>query len=50
MQGRVLVGAGQADVQQLGDVKPAKYPPGRGMLVSRSRDRELIQICQLPPV
>ena len=34
----------------LGDVKPAKYPPGRGILVSRSRDLELIQICHLPPV
>ncbi|MQY22467.1 type VII secretion protein EccCa [Nocardia macrotermitis] len=34
----------------LGDVRPAKYPPGRGVLVSRTRDRELIQICHLPPV
>ncbi|WP_067667002.1 type VII secretion protein EccCa [Nocardia miyunensis] len=34
----------------LGDVKPAKYPPGRGLLVSRTRDRELIQICHLPPI
>ncbi|MFI5779328.1 type VII secretion protein EccCa [Nocardia sp. NPDC051570] len=34
----------------LGDVRPAKYPPGRGMLVSRTHGRELIQICQLPPL
>ncbi|MBU3065210.1 type VII secretion protein EccCa [Nocardia sp. NEAU-G5] len=34
----------------LGDVRPATYPPGRGMLVSRTRDRELIQICHLPPL
>ncbi|MEU6832098.1 type VII secretion protein EccCa [Nocardia beijingensis] len=32
----------------LGDVRPAQYPPGRGMLVSRTRGRELVQICQLP--
>ncbi|MBU3065389.1 type VII secretion protein EccCa [Nocardia sp. NEAU-G5] len=34
----------------LGDVRPAKYPPGRGMLVSRNRDLELVQVCYLPPV
>ncbi|MQY24959.1 type VII secretion protein EccCa [Nocardia aurantia] len=34
----------------LGDVRPAIYPPGRGMLVSRSRGRELIQISHLPPL
>jgi S-DNA-T family DNA segregation ATPase FtsK/SpoIIIE len=34
----------------LGEVRPARYPPGRGMLVSRTRDLELIQACHLPPV
>ncbi|MGC4994588.1 type VII secretion protein EccCa [Nocardia salmonicida] len=34
----------------LSDVRPAQYPPGRGMLVSRTRGRELVQICQLPPL
>ncbi|MRH89347.1 type VII secretion protein EccCa [Nocardia sp. SYP-A9097] len=34
----------------LGDVRPVQYPPGRGMLVSRTHGRELIQVCQLPPV
>ncbi|MET7768266.1 type VII secretion protein EccCa [Nocardia sp. NPDC005366] len=34
----------------LGDVRPAQYPPGRGMLVSRTQGRELVQICQLPPL
>ncbi|WP_194837743.1 type VII secretion protein EccCa [Nocardia sp. XZ_19_369] len=33
----------------LGDVRPAQYPPGRGLLVSRTRGRDLIQICHLPP-
>ncbi|WP_067835709.1 type VII secretion protein EccCa [Nocardia lijiangensis] len=32
----------------LGDVRPAQYPPGRGLLVSRTRGRDLIQICHLP--
>ncbi|MFI6172443.1 type VII secretion protein EccCa [Nocardia sp. NPDC051052] len=34
----------------LSDVRPAQYPAGRGMLVSRTRSRELIQVCYLPPV
>ncbi|WP_216897447.1 type VII secretion protein EccCa [Nocardia alni] len=34
----------------LGDIRPAKYPPGRGLMISRTRDRELIQICHLPQV
>ncbi|MBF6076352.1 type VII secretion protein EccCa [Nocardia beijingensis] len=34
----------------LGDVRAAQYPPGRGMLVSRTRGRELVQICRLPPL
>ncbi|MGV9614062.1 type VII secretion protein EccCa [Nocardia xishanensis] len=32
----------------LGDVRPAQYPPGRGLLVSRTRGRDLIQVCHLP--
>ncbi|MEV0770593.1 type VII secretion protein EccCa [Nocardia salmonicida] len=34
----------------LGDVRPAQHPPGRGLLVSRTHGRELVQVCQLPPV
>jgi len=35
----------------IGDVRPATYPPGRGLLVSRSRGgRELVQISQMPPL
>ncbi|MBU3068073.1 type VII secretion protein EccCa [Nocardia sp. NEAU-G5] len=35
----------------ISDVRPATYPPGRGMLVSRSRGgRELVQISQMPPL
>ncbi|MGW5455909.1 type VII secretion protein EccCa [Nocardia sp. NPDC003979] len=33
----------------LSDIRPAQYPTGRGMLVSRTRGRELVQICHLPP-
>ncbi|MFC9995481.1 type VII secretion protein EccCa [Nocardia sp. NPDC127526] len=34
----------------LGDVRPQRLPPGRGTLVSRSRDKEMIQIAYMPPL
>ncbi|MBF6373793.1 type VII secretion protein EccCa [Nocardia farcinica] len=34
----------------LGDVRPTKLPPGRGVLVSRSRGQEMVQIAHLPPL
>jgi S-DNA-T family DNA segregation ATPase FtsK/SpoIIIE len=30
----------------MGDVRPAKLPPGRGILVSRTREQETVQIAQ----
>ncbi|WP_067695601.1 type VII secretion protein EccCa [Nocardia jejuensis] len=33
----------------LGDVRASKLPPGRGILVSRSRGQEMIQIANLAP-
>ncbi|MGX1806362.1 type VII secretion protein EccCa [Nocardia sp. NPDC055321] len=32
----------------IGDVRPSKLPPGRGILVSRSRGQEMVQIAELP--
>ncbi len=34
----------------LGDVKPSQLPPGRGVFISRSRGREMIQTVYLPPL
>ncbi|MFE7796271.1 type VII secretion protein EccCa [Nocardia sp. NPDC057440] len=34
----------------IGDVRPTKLPPGRGILVSRSRGQEMVQIAHLPPL
>lgn len=32
----------------IGDVRPSKMPPGRGILVSRTRGHEMVQIADLP--
>lgn len=32
----------------IGDVRPMKLPPGRGILVSRTRGQEMVQIADLP--
>ncbi|WP_067561670.1 type VII secretion protein EccCa [Nocardia acidivorans] len=32
----------------IGDIRPMKLPPGRGILASRSRGQEMIQIADLP--
>ncbi|MEV0363074.1 type VII secretion protein EccCb [Nocardia fusca] len=32
----------------MGDVRPAKLPPGRGILVSRTREQEIVQTAQTP--
>ncbi|WP_216894442.1 type VII secretion protein EccCa [Nocardia alni] len=34
----------------IGDVRPSKLPPGRGVLVSRTRGTEMVQIAHLPPL
>ncbi len=32
----------------IGDVRPTELPPGRGILVSRSRGQEMIHVAELP--
>ncbi len=34
----------------IGDVRPSKLPPGRGVLVSRTRGTEMVQIAHLAPL
>ncbi|MGF6887272.1 S-DNA-T family DNA segregation ATPase FtsK/SpoIIIE [Nocardia sp. GAS34] len=34
----------------IGDVRPTKLPPGRGVLVSRTAGQEMVQIAYLPPL
>ncbi|WP_227998558.1 type VII secretion protein EccCa [Nocardia australiensis] len=46
-----LIMSGPKDEGKLiGDVRPTKLPPGRGILVSRSRGQEMVQIAHLPPL
>ncbi|WP_405179669.1 type VII secretion protein EccCa [Nocardia sp. NBC_01377] len=46
-----LIMSGPRDEGKLiGDVRPTKLPPGRGVLVSRSRGQEMVQIAHLPPL
>ncbi|MGV9674793.1 type VII secretion protein EccCa [Nocardia sp. NPDC003482] len=46
-----LIMSGPRDEGKLiGDVRPTKLPPGRGILVSRSRGQEMVQIAYLPPL
>ncbi|RDI64502.1 type VII secretion protein EccCa [Nocardia pseudobrasiliensis] len=46
-----LIMSGPRDEGKLiGDVRPTKLPPGRGILVSRTRGQEMVQIAYLPPL
>ncbi|UGT60014.1 type VII secretion protein EccCa [Nocardia asteroides] len=46
-----LIMSGSRDEGKLiGDVRPMRLPPGRGVLVSRSREQEMVQIAYLPPL
>ena len=46
-----LIGSGPRDEGKLiGEVRPMKLPPGRGILVSRTRGQEMVQIAHLPPL
>ncbi|MEU0503957.1 type VII secretion protein EccCa [Nocardia sp. NPDC005998] len=46
-----LIMSGPKDEGKLiGDVRPMKLPPGRGILVSRNRGQEMVQIAYLPPL
>ncbi|MFD4357253.1 type VII secretion protein EccCb [Nocardia sp. NPDC058518] len=44
-----LVMSGPRDEGKIaGDVRPMKLPPGRGILVSRTRGQEMVQIADMP--
>ncbi|QLY31871.1 type VII secretion protein EccCa [Nocardia huaxiensis] len=46
-----LIMSGPRDEGKLiGDVRPMKLPPGRGILVSRTRGQEMMHIAHLPPL
>uniref|UniRef100_UPI0007A449D9 type VII secretion protein EccCb n=1 Tax=Nocardia pseudovaccinii TaxID=189540 RepID=UPI0007A449D9 len=46
-----LIMSGPRDEGKLfGDVRPSKLPPGRGVLVSRSRGQEMVHVAHLPPL
>lgn len=46
----LLMSAPRDEGKLLGDIRSAKLPPGRGTLVSRARDPEMVQISLLPPL
>ncbi|MCC3315845.1 type VII secretion protein EccCa [Nocardia africana] len=46
----LLMSAPKDEGKLLGDVRSAKLAPGRGTLVSRARENEMVQVSYLPPV
>ncbi|WP_433709512.1 type VII secretion protein EccCa [Nocardia sp. CA-084685] len=46
----LLMSAPKDEGVLLGGVKSTKLPPGRGTLVSRNRDNEMIQVSYVPPL
>ncbi|WP_327112670.1 type VII secretion protein EccCa [Nocardia sp. NBC_01730] len=46
----LLMSAPKDEGKLLGDIRSSKLPPGRGILVSRSGDPEMIQVSYLPPM
>ncbi|NKY50404.1 type VII secretion protein EccCa [Nocardia vermiculata] len=46
----LLMSAPKDEGKLIGDVRSTKLSPGRGTLVSRSRDNEMVQVSYLPPV
>ncbi|WP_280458244.1 type VII secretion protein EccCa [Nocardia carnea] len=51
MSVETLIMSGSKDEGKLvGDVRPTKLPPGRGVLVSRSRGIEMVHIAHLDPL
>jgi S-DNA-T family DNA segregation ATPase FtsK/SpoIIIE len=46
----ILMSAPKDEGVLLGDVRSSKMPPGRGIIVSRSREKEMLQISYLPPI
>ncbi|MFC3964575.1 type VII secretion protein EccCa [Nocardia jiangsuensis] len=46
----LLMSGPREEGKLFGDVRPQRLPPGRGMLISRSRGLEMVQIAHLPPI
>lgn len=46
----LLMSAPKDEGKILGDIRAAKLPPGRGTLISRAREPEMIQVSHLPPL
>jgi S-DNA-T family DNA segregation ATPase FtsK/SpoIIIE len=46
----LLMSAPKDEGVLLGDVRSTKLPPGRGTLVSRVREQEMVQVGYLPPL
>ncbi|WP_459549329.1 type VII secretion protein EccCa [Nocardia sp. X0981] len=46
----LLMSAPKDEGKILGDIRASKLPPGRGTLVSRSHEPEMVQVAYLPPV
>ncbi|OBA55691.1 type VII secretion protein EccC [Nocardia sp. 852002-20019_SCH5090214] len=46
----LLMSAPKDEGKLLGDVRSGKLAPGRGTLVSRARENEMVQVSYLPPV
>ncbi|MFB8002185.1 type VII secretion protein EccCa [Nocardia sp. NPDC056000] len=44
----VLMSGPRDEGKIIGELRPMKLPPGRGILASRSRGQEMIQFCDLP--
>ncbi|WP_306360384.1 type VII secretion protein EccCa [Nocardia sp. CC227C] len=45
----LLMSAPKDEGKLYGDVRASKLPPGRGTLISRTRDLEMIQVAYVPP-
>ncbi|MQY19562.1 type VII secretion protein EccCa [Nocardia macrotermitis] len=51
MSVQALIMSGPRDEGKIiGDVRPSKLPPGRGILISRTHGQEMVQIANLPPL
>ncbi|MBF6327513.1 type VII secretion protein EccCa [Nocardia transvalensis] len=46
----LLMSAPKDEGKILGDIRSTKLPPGRGTLLSRSRETEMVQVSYLPPL
>ncbi|MFQ6327956.1 type VII secretion protein EccCb [Nocardia sp. CWNU-33] len=44
----LLMSGSRDEGKLIGDVRPSPMPPGRGTFITRTREPELVQICELP--